>query len=169
MKKIFGFLMLLVLIIIVTGCNGEPIAGDYSSMIGHVMNKENKSILVVDPVAQDFSSTGGVKEFYNAISFSNAPEEIKIGDKVEVWFDAVAESYPGQSEVKDIKVIEEEKPEGADLTPSKALRNVIALDEKNQFTVLYSIDYDKDRDKWTIQLKELLTENTQILEYEIED
>ena len=81
-------------------------------------------ILVVDPVAQDFSDTGGIEEFYNAIWFSNAPQEVEPGNKVEVWFDIVAESYPGQSEALDIKIIQEEVPEGADLSPDLSLIHI---------------------------------------------
>src|SRR5690554_5936266 len=101
MKK--WIILLLGLSLLLTGCMGEPQAGEenreeYSSMVGYIMDIDSGGrILVVDPVAQDFSNTGGVDEFYNAIWFSDAPQEVELGERVEVWFDAVAESYPGQS------------------------------------------------------------------------
>lgn len=173
MKK--WIILLLGLSLLLTGCMGEPQAGEenreeYSSMVGYIMDIDSGGrILVVDPVAQDFSNTGGVDEFYNAIWFSDAPQEVELGERVEVWFDAVAESYPGQSGVKDLEVITEEVPEGANLSPTQALNRLLTQEEGSRFTAVQSIPYDKEQDQWTIRLKELMTEDPQVLEYTIED
>lgn len=156
-----------------TGCMGAPQAGEedqYSSMVGYVMDVDSAGrILVVDPVAQDFSDTGGIEEFYNAIWFSNAPQEVEPGNKVEVWFDIVAESYPGQSEALDIKIIQEEVPEGADLSPDQALNRLLTQEEVNRLVVVKSIRYQKEQDQWMILLKEILFEDSEVLEYTVED
>lgn len=124
-------------------------------IMGYVVDKENGRILVVSSEAQDFSSNGGVSEFYEAIWFSNAPDDINIGDKVSVWFNIVLESYPGQSEIQDIKVIPGEKPEGANLNESEALYRALTSTEMDFtfFPVVKSIEYNNASKEWTIQLK----------------
>lgn len=163
MKRILSFALMLLLAISLLGCNSSNISNDgkkapnvEAGIIGYVMNKENARILVVSQVVQNFSSTGGVEEFYNAIWFSNAPKDIQIGDKVKVWFDEVLESYPGQSEVKHIEVISIEKPEAANLNESKALYEALTSEEisSNEVIVVKSIEYDKQADRWNIVLKE---------------
>jgi type 1 fimbria pilin len=47
------------------------ISSNKAGIAGYVMNKKDGKILVVNPDVQDFSSTGGVKEHYSAIRFSN--------------------------------------------------------------------------------------------------
>src|SRR5690554_6361020 len=69
------------------GSNQEPANNDIKAnepnMIGYVVDKEGERILVVDPEPMDFSSTGGVSEYYDAIMFSNVPNDIEIGEKVK--------------------------------------------------------------------------------------
>lgn len=61
------------------GCT-NPV--DEPGMTGYVVKKEGGRILVVDSNPQDFSSTGGVEEFYNAIWFSKTPMSIEVGLQV---------------------------------------------------------------------------------------
>src|SRR5690554_3722353 len=122
MLKRLAFLCILI-VLSLTGCgtasDGSNSSGDKSNdesepgMIGYVVAKEGERILVVESEAQDFSSTGGISEFYNAIMFSNVPKDIEIGEKVKVWFDIVAESYPGQSAATKIEVIQTKIHDGA--------------------------------------------------------
>lgn len=147
------------------GCSNNPNqsntsttdSSDQPGIEGYVIEKANGSILVVDPIPQDFSSTGGVSEFHNAISFSNAPAEVNIGDKVQVWFDSVAESYPGQSKVKKIKVINSVKPANAELTEAEAIQRALAqTKEKTEITgltVILSATFNAASDTWNIHLK----------------
>lgn len=122
---------------------------------GYVVDKSGGRILVVDPNPQDFSSTGGVSEFYDAIWFSNADEAIKVGEKVQVWFDAVAESYPGQAKALKTKVIQSVKPNGADLTEAEAIQKALVNGEKPDafITVIVSTEYDAATDIWKIFIK----------------
>lgn len=176
MKRICSFVLVLCLALSLLGCNSSKVIIDDKKtpnvepgMIGYVMNKENTRILVVSQVVQDFSSTGGVKEFYNAIWFSKASKEIQIGDKVKVWFDEVLESYPGQSEAKHIEVVTSEKPKGANLDESQALSAALTSKEisTNEVIVLKSITYDKSADRWNIALKE--TWGDKIYNIQVED
>jgi len=174
-----GLAILIVFLIILSfaGCSadqpdGEPAAPDEEpGMTGYVMAKENERILVVDPIPKDFSSTGGVDEFYNAIWFSNIPEAIKEGDKVKVWFDAVAESYPGQSEALKIEVIPASRPDGADLDESTAIYKALHSGEINTSwpTVLKSIRYENETDTWGIDIGEAIGEELKTFHIQIID
>lgn len=172
-----AFLIVFLLIFLFVGCSadqpgGVPAVPDKEpGMTGYVMAKEDERILVVDPVSQDFSSTGGVNEFYDAIWFSNIPEEIKEGDKVKVWFDAVAESYPGQSEAISIEVIVAPRPDGADLDESEAINKALHSGEINTSwpTVLKSIKYNKEADAWDIVMGESIGEELKTFNIQIKD
>lgn len=162
--------MLLMLMVLLIGCNSisEPL--NSQSMTGYVMDREGERILVVDDEAQDFSSTGGVSEFYNAIWFSKAPSEIKEGDFVKVWFDMVAESYPGQSEAIKVEVVEQEKPKGANLTKSEALHKLLTSDEfKKDLYGVSSIEYNEKEDTWNIALKNLLDDTSKPVSFIVVD
>lgn len=176
MRRICSFILVLILTLSLLGCNSNNISDDEKNdpsvdmeIIGYVMQKDNERILVISQSAQDFSSTGGVKAYYDAIWFSKAPKEVEVGDKVSVWYDFVAESYPGQSEVKHIDVISSQKPNGANLTESEALKKALESEEikASDITVLKSIVYDKQADRWNIELKEIWSDN--IYNIQIED
>ncbi len=169
MKKWY-LLMLLALMAFLVGCSSKNVNLDSQSMTGYVMDKEGERILIVDDEAQDFSSTGGVKEFYNAIWFSEAPSQIKKGDFVKVWFDMVAESFPGQSETIKVDVIEGGKAKGANLTKSEALHKLLTSTEfkKNLYGVS-SIEYDDKKDIWNISLKKLLDDASEPVSFTVED
>jgi hypothetical protein len=174
MKRMQGFFAIVLLIILLVGCgvasNAKPISReDEPGITGYVMKKENGRILVISTEKMDFSSTGGVDEFYDAIWFSKAPEEIEVGDKVKVWYDIVLESYPGQSEAIDLEVVEAIKPEGAKLTDSEALQAALFSQSFDDDTLLVvkEIEYDAEADSWNVKLKDLW--NDKIYDVEIED
>lgn len=175
MKRICSFILVLLLTLSLLGCNSNNIRDDEKKapsvdpgIIGYVMQKDNKRILVISQRAQDFSSTGGVNEYYDAIWFSNAPNAVEVGDKVKVWYDIVAESYPGQSEAKHIEVISSQKPNGANLTESEALKKALASEKikAKDLTVLKSIVYDKQADRWNVELKEIWSDKIDIIQIE---
>ncbi|NSL53108.1 YobA family protein [Bacillus sp. P2(2020)] len=131
---------------------------DKPGIEGYVVAKEKGRILVVDPVPQDFSKTGGVSEFYNAIWFSNVLSDIKVGEKVQVWFDEVAESYPGQSKAKKIKVLKNNTLSGTDLTEAEAIQKALDQVHKKSTSVevkaVKKVSYDPSTDLWRIQIKQ---------------
>lgn len=153
MKKIL-LLFLLTISFLFVACSS--VKDDEPGMIGYIVKVDNGRILVVDPEPKDFSSTGGISEFYNAIWFSNAPKEVRPGDKVKVWFDIVADSYPGQSEALAVEVIPSTKPEGANLTESEALRKALESGNINVVTVK-SIAFDGSNN-WNIHLYDIFEE-----------
>ena len=160
MKKLFVIVVLL-LSVLLMGCLEDGTPGTDAGITGYVMKIEEARILVVEPEVKDFSSTGGIDEFYNAIWFSNAPQDIAIGDKVKVWFDFVLDSYPGQSEIEHLEVVPSPKPDGANLHLSEALQKALTSVELNDVvTVVKSIEYNAEKKQWVIELKECWGDET---------
>jgi len=176
-KKYILLILVFVYVLTIGGCNSNepddvPETPDKEpGMIGYVMDANNGGILVVDPISQDFSSTGGVNEFYNAIWFSDVQEDIKEGDKVKVWFDIVAESYPGQSKAIDIEVIPSSKPDGTDLDESQAINKALNSGEVNTSwpTVVKSVKYIKEADLWEIEIRDAIGEQIKSFNIKIDD
>lgn len=95
-----------------TGC--AQIKLSEPDLTGYVIHKNDSSLLIVSNVAVDYSSTDGSKEFYDAVSSNNTPENVETGDLVEVWYDGIVlESYPAQEEIRSLNIISSEQPEGA--------------------------------------------------------
>jgi hypothetical protein len=161
--------LVLLLAISLLGCSSNNNNDSEAGITGYVMSKENDRILVVSSDAQDFSANGGVNEFYNAIWFSKAPKDILIGEKVMVWFDAVAESYPGQSEIKKISIVPGKLPEGADLTEADALYKALTSQEidANQVLAVKSMEYNTQDDNWNIKLKDTMSDK--VYDVKVED
>ena len=94
---------------------------------GYILKIQDGKILVVNPTPKDYSSTGGAKEFYDAIWFSNPPKNLSVGQRVIFSSEFVAQSYPGQSKVKELEVIESPSPEGANMNEVQVIQNALAL------------------------------------------
>jgi hypothetical protein len=178
LKKVFVVLLAFFFTVSLLGCSqnneSEKIkkkenSNPGASMMGYVMKKEEGRILITNPEAQDFSSTGGVQEFYDAIWFSDVPIDIELGDKVRVWYDSIRESYPGQSEAKRVEVINNKKPEGANLTEQEALYMALTSlqIDINDIAVVKFIEYDNQADRWNIRMKSVLGDK--IYNIQIED
>lgn len=150
--------MVLNLNILLLSCNS---GGDVPGIEGHVVKVENGTFLVVSSVPEDYSSTGGVKEYYNAIWFSNAPNNIQIGQKVQVWFDEVLESYPGRSNAKKVSILPTTKPDNADLSETEAIQKALVAQGENGLTIMKSITYDAKSDTWTMIIKQALQEEAE--------
>lgn len=147
MKK---FLITLLSLFWLAGCTSHSEPG----IEGYVVKKEQDRILVVDSSPEDFSSTGGLAEFYNAIWFSSAPGKVKVGEKVQVWFDVVAESYPGQSEAEKFVIIPGKKPKNADLAESEAIRKALDVFSQLEVPVIKSVKFNEKYNHWEILIKQ---------------
>ncbi|WP_374718307.1 YobA family protein [Neobacillus sp.] len=148
MKKLpFSFLLLCLWLI---GCTTHSKPG----IEGYVVKKESGRILVVASESEDFSSTDGLKEFYPAIWFSHASNKADVGDKVQIWFDVVMESYPGQAEAEKVSVLPSKKPKDADLTESDAIRKALASKEfiLSNVPAVKSVTYQSKTDHWEITI-----------------
>lgn len=179
MKRKLSFLLLPLFCFLLIGCGTKVDSGNEDQAVngsggepgieGYVVKKEDGRMLVVSSVPQDFSSTGGMKEFYNAIWFSKAPGKVEIGDKVQVWFDIVAESYPVQSEALKVEIIPSKQPLGADLNEAEVIRQALK-DEKVVplwVPVIKDVEYNAMSDVWNVIIKQ--SEEDSELNLEIED
>ncbi|SIS46314.1 DUF3221 domain-containing protein [Salimicrobium flavidum] len=131
--------------ILLAGCSFP----DYK---GYVMEKEDRRILVVSPEAEGWNGNDDQKH-YDALWASGVPEDIEIGEQVEVWADTVAESYPGQANPEKINVLPADEPEAADLTEAEAIRK--ALEEKDHergMKVIKSSEFKEEDDEWIIEI-----------------
>ena len=177
MRKILIFILALMLAVTLVVCIalGEPSSepgnepsnelGNEPGITGYVMKIDEGRILIIEPEAQDVSSTGGIDEFYNAIWFSNAPQDITIGQKVKVWFDIVKESYPGQSVVEHIEIISRPQPDGANLDESQALYKALTSQQTSSPEVaVKSIEYNNETSQWVIELKTIWDDETYTIE-----
>lgn len=172
MKKVNLIIIALGFLLSLSGCmnteddnnsKGEP------GITGYVMDIEEGRILVVDSKPQDFSDNGGIGEFYNAIWFAKAPDDIKVGDEVKVWFDFIMESYPGQSEVVGIERVVPAKPDGANLDESEVLNKALTSGEVviNSVLAVKSIEFNSEIKVWSIVIKDIM--NNELFELEVED
>lgn len=162
MRKFLFFLWIVLVGVVLIGCGSSSGSGDSKKdndspgMEGYVMAVEADRILVVESKAKDFSSSGGEEEFYSAIWFSKAPDNMKVGQKVQVWFDIVLESYPGQSEAKKVVVLPSERPEGADLNEAEAIRKAVETHDSEFMgvTAIKKVQFMADMDIWEVVLKQ---------------
>ena len=123
---------------------------------GYVVKIENERFLVVDPLPQDYSSTGGMREFFDAIWFSNVPKDIRVGQKVQVWFHNVATSYPGQSRAEKVSILPDHHPVKANLSGSEAIRKSLESEKlkETDIPLIKAVNYNPETDIWTIQIKQ---------------
>ena len=146
-----------ILIVLSSACSTVDTSEQEPDLIGYVMEKTEDRMLVVSQEPQDFSQTGGVKEFYNATWLSNVQADIAIGELVKVWFEGgVAESYPSQTKLGKFEIIKTERPEGADLSTDQVIRK--ALMELEQLVAIRSLQYDREKDRWDIEFKTIFEE-----------
>lgn len=153
-----------------TGLNQGKVTGEQEpGIVGYVMHKVNNGILVVNPDPFDFSANGGVEEFYEAIWFSNAPEEAAVGNQVRVWFDIVRDSYPAQSDILEIEVLPSPKPDGAVRSEAEALQTALSRLSVSEgyFYVVQSVVFYPDTQQWEISLKEI--PQNKVIEMQVKD
>lgn len=123
---------------------------------GYIVDQRDGGILVVDNVPKNYSASGGVEEFYNAIWFSYAQKDVAIGQKVQVWFSMVMESYPGQSAAEKLRVVPIPKPDHANMDEAEAIRQALAAPRIDLpgVLVIKATSYDESSDQWTVSIKQ---------------
>lgn len=171
MKRIILFILCCLLITTVIGCENKKMPSTEPGIAGYVTKQEEGRILVVASEPQDFSATGGIDEFYNAIWFKNVETDVQIGDQVKVWFEFVMESYPGQSEATHIEVISADTPDNAMLTEAEALRKALLSQKisEDELVAVKAVKYDSEGKNWHISLKNIMSQEEQVQDIYIED
>ncbi|WP_299093699.1 DUF3221 domain-containing protein [uncultured Metabacillus sp.] len=158
MKSKYAFILLTLISCLLFACGSnksttqgtdEKPAAHSMQTEGYVVEKNGNEVLVVNPNIKDNNQN------YGPIYFSNTPDSLKIGDKVRISFDMLMESYPGQAEAKEIKVLDSHKPDGADLTEAEALAN--AFNSTNvKSRILSKFQYNQEADKWIIESGDMM-------------
>ncbi|KOY12630.1 DUF3221 domain-containing protein [Paenibacillus xylanivorans] len=157
-----------VLITCLTGCTGQDECETYVQAVAHreegftgyVVDRKEDSILVVDPVYEDFSANGGADRYYPAKWFSNAPDP-QIGSYVEVWTDGGPENepYPGQARAEKIDVSCPATPEGAQMSETDAIRGGLYSSDgkKVRIPVIEDVNFDENSKIWTIRIRDAMS------------
>ncbi|MFC7677928.1 YobA family protein [Paenibacillus sp. GCM10028914] len=124
-------------------------------MEGYVVDQQDGEILVVDSVPKNYSASGGKPEFYNAIWFSYGQKNVAVGQKVQVWFNLVKQSYPGQSTAEKLRVVPAPKPDQANIDEAEAIRQALAepAEDNPAVPVIKAVKYDEASDKWMVSIK----------------
>ncbi|SEO64202.1 Protein of unknown function [Amphibacillus marinus] len=160
-------LTMLLFIFLLIGCRKDTIREP--DLTGYVIEATESCILVASSKAKDLSEDGGVSEFYEMIWFNNPPSEINSGDKIDVWYDQVNQSYPAVSKLEEFNIHQEHRPEGASLSQAEALTTVLSeLDfHPNERYAIRSILFDKNKLIWNVNLFEVWSEK--IISIELPD
>ncbi|NMO95161.1 YobA family protein [Paenibacillus lemnae] len=133
------------------GTSYTPLWGE-PGIEGYVVQKEDGRFLVVSSEAQNFSARGGTEEFYDAIWFRGMSEQVSLGEKVQVWYSHVLESYPGQSSAEKLNMLPRISPSGAVMSEAEAVRQALASDKlkEHRVPVVKSVDYDEGHQVWRV-------------------
>lgn len=142
---------LLLVVLLLAACSITEKYGASPDIHGYVVERGESSILVVAKEAEDFSDTGGVSQFYDAINLRDAPNDVKIGQEVRVWYKGgVEESYPAGGTIGKIEIVDVEKPDGATLAPDEAIRNALPDIATENFVAITNIEFDVASKIWNI-------------------
>ncbi|QGQ94115.1 DUF3221 domain-containing protein [Paenibacillus psychroresistens] len=133
------------------------------SMTGYVVKRDEKRVLIVNNIAKDYGSTGGIKEYYDAVWVSGIAEKVELGQRVLVWFNGpIAESYPAQGQSDKVAILPSLKHDNAVLTEEEVIRKALASKEAAnvQAFVVIAINFDEKSAAWTIRYKDgFISEN----------
>lgn len=176
MKKLSRLALTFVIGISLLGCSNEKdevpaVTAEKPGIEGYVVKTEKNKILVVSSESKDYSSTGGVKEFYDAIWFSNVSQDVEIGQKVQVWFKTIEESYPGKSQANKILILPSKKPEGANLSDTEVIKQFLTAKSDNVkgffAPIIKAVVYNPQSDNWNIHLQD--ADGKSELKFQVDD
>ncbi|WP_181186083.1 DUF3221 domain-containing protein [Alkalicoccus urumqiensis] len=154
--------------IVLAGCSSEGEAGP-PSHTGYVTEIDGDRMLVVEEEPEDYSDTGGLETFYDAIWFEGTPEELLPGDFVHVWAEgAIAESYPGQGTAERASIIQPEEYSGAELDEQQALELALEETADDDASTHYAVeDVTFEEGLWTVTLYDSIAQRS--IEWEFEE
>lgn len=153
--------------------NADAESGVDANITGYIMNIDGDEMLVIANHPKDYSPDGGVEEFYNAIMFSDVPDDVEVGDFVHVWAqNGINESYPGQGTVGRLEEAEVSQPEDALLTEAEAIQKAIEYGKEtgefvNDATAIREIDfhrYSRENATWSIEFYDTVEEKSFLIE-----
>ncbi|SFJ53839.1 Protein of unknown function [Halobacillus dabanensis] len=142
---------------------------------------ENAEVKIAVQVEEPNQLEGYVTEvkenemLVDMIWFSNHPEEVQVGDRVNVSYTNVMESLPAQAGAMEIEILKDLRPEGADMSTSEAIKkavdkakeNLPSSPSQNAYLSVKEMDYHKKSDQWKVLFETTASEET--VEVQIED
>lgn len=141
---LFGLLAMLLI-----SCQGKEFSGE-PDLHGYIIEKAADRILVISKEAQDFSDTGGIDQFYDAIFLRNAPKDVEVGQEVRVWIDGpVEESYPAGGTVGKLEVVPIAEPEGAQLKTYQAVQKALAQAPED-WVAITNVTFQAETKTWLV-------------------
>lgn len=153
MKNILRACFLALLVLLPNACGSGALDG-VPGIEGFIVKKDKDNVLVVSAAPYDPDGDGGNPGGYDAIWFSSVPEELQVGDKVQVWYRFVLESYPGQSVADKLRVLPSRQQNGSDLSEAQALSQALQTRPIAGVPIVQQMEYDEAADLWKIVLKE---------------
>ena len=165
MSRLIKITILLIISVSLFGCQRN--LDRAPDITGYVVEQTENNILVASEASTDLSGNGGVSNYYQMIWFSDPPKELCYGDKVEVWFDEIKESYPSQSTMIDYNILDTDSPEGATLSETEVLNLVLSQNKSrpNELFAVHKTHYNTFKNTWKITLIEIWTQDIITIEY----
>ncbi|MDQ0875883.1 hypothetical protein QFZ77_004542 [Paenibacillus sp. V4I3] len=178
MKKLC-LLFLLIASLFLNACNNKvepkqsPLAETNKSssaeLVGYITKLENQRALVVSPISKEINQT--IKEFYDAIWVSNMPQDVEVGQYVNVWFEgALAASYPAGGKATKVNISKIYKPKKATLSQEEVIRKALINKDISSVKILVikNVIYDEKSAVWTIRYKSAILTDGSIEEHSIQ-
>lgn len=165
MSRLIKITILLIISVSLFGCQRN--LDRAPDITGYVVEQTENNILVASEASMDLSGNGGVSNYYQMIWFSDPPKELCYGDKVEVWFDEVKDSYPSRSTMIDYNILDTDSPEGATLSETEVLNHVLSQNKSrpNELFAVHKTRYNKRNHTWFITLIEIWTQDIVTIEF----
>lgn len=149
MKRTVTLILIFALSMILVSCQNE--ADNPPDMHGYVIEKDEYQILVINKEAYDFSDTGGIDNFYEAMFLRNPPNELEVGHEVYVWIDGpVEESYPSRASIGDYEIVDVKEPVSANLTTKEAVQNALEELGEGNWVAITDVQFDEESKKWRV-------------------
>ena len=147
----------------------EPLTEEELSYLNE--NSEVKTAIQVNAPNQLKGYVTEVREdemLVDMIWFSNRPEEVEVGDYVQVSYTNVMESFPAQAGARETEILEDAQPEDADLKSSEVIKSAVAQAKekvktpahRGEYFNVKEIEYDEERDQWEVVFETTTKEET---------
>ncbi|WP_041450091.1 DUF3221 domain-containing protein [Amphibacillus xylanus] len=165
LRRIIYSTFILLLVVSLFGCqrglDRDP------DLTGYVVEIAENNILIASETPVDLSKNGGVSNYYDMVWFSNPPHDLSYGDKVNIWYDEIQDSYPSRSTIVEYTIIEDISPNGAKFSESEVLNKVLSqLNSKpSELFAVHETRYNSQNKTWQISLMEIWTQEILTIEY----
>ncbi|WP_054703620.1 hypothetical protein [Bacillus sp. JCM 19041] len=144
-------LYLLILFLLFSGCN--------QSQPSSLTNYESSSPFTGFVIETFESSALVYTEEGSLISFKDIEANAEIGDRIDIQYDEVGASFPGQATARSSEVVSLKKPDGATYTEKEAINlayqeiaHLPPAEEHLDYRYVTYTEYQEDTDKWLISI-----------------